>query len=346
MTRLDASDLATRLGREAEAVCRHYLDAGRRQGNYWQVGDARNAPGRSMFVRLKDTAKGPAGKWTDAQSGEHGDLLDVIRESCCLTDFADVVKEARTFLSLPRPEPATAPKKRPSTPAPSGSTEAARRLVSMSQPISGTLVETYLRTRGITALHGTGNLRFHPRCYYRPDDHGPTETWPAMIAAVTDLRGEITGAHRTWLAPDGSDKAPIDTPRKAMGDLLGHAVRFGIAGEVMAAGEGIETILSARQAIPHMAMAAALSAAHLAAILFPETLHRLYIVRDNDPAGDGARDSLVERANAAGIDAIVLSPVLEDFNEDLRHLGIDALRANLRVQLAPQDVARFWLQTA
>jgi hypothetical protein len=65
MTRLDASDLAQRLGREAEAVCRHYLDAGHRQGNYWQVGDARNTPGRSMFVRLRATAKGPPGKWTD-----------------------------------------------------------------------------------------------------------------------------------------------------------------------------------------------------------------------------------------------------------------------------------------
>ena len=62
------------------------------------------------------------------------------------------------------------------------------------------------------------------------------------------------------------------------------------------------------------------------------------------PAGDSARDSLVERANTAGIEAIVLSPVLEDFNEDLRRLGIDALRANLRVQLAPADVARFWLE--
>ena len=346
MTRLDASDLAIRLGREAEAVCRHYLNAGRREGNYWQVGDVRNTPGRSMFVRLKETAKGSAGKWTDAATGEHGDLLDVIRESCGLADFADVVEEARTFLSLLRPEPAPATKKRPGTPAPSGSAEAARRLVSMSQPISGTLVETYLRTRGITALHGTGNLRFHPRCYYRPDDHGPTETWPAMIAAVTDLRGTITGAHRTWLAPDGSDKAPIDTQRKAMGDLLGHAVRFGIAGEVMAAGEGIESVLSARQAIPHMAMAAALSAVHLAAILFPEALRRIYVVRDNDPAGDGARDNLVERANAAGIEAIVLSPVLEDFNEDLRRLGLDALLASLRVQLAPQDVARFMAQAA
>lgn len=347
----DASDLAARLGREAEAVCRRYLGAGRRQGNYWQVGDARNTAGRSMFVRLKETVKGPAGKWTDAATGEHGDLLDVIRESCGLIDFADVAEEARTFLSLPRPEPALATKTRSSAPAPSGSAEAARRLIAMSQPIRGTLVETYLRTRGITTLHGTGNLRFHPRCYYRPDDHGPLETRPAMIAAVTDLRGAITGAHRTWLAPDGPDlgrvgKAPIDTPRKAMGDLLGHAVRFGISGEVLAAGEGIETILSARQAVPHMAMAAALSAAHLAALLFPETLRRLYIIRDNDPAGISARDSLVERANAAGIEVIVLSPVLEDFNEDLRRLGLDALRANLRVQISPQDIARFWRDTA
>ncbi len=341
MTRLDASDLATRLGREAEAVCRHYLDAGHRQGNYWQVGDARNTPGRSMFVRLKETTKGPAGKWTDAATGEHGDLLDVIRESCGLIDFADVVDEARSFLRMPRPEPAPAPKKWPGKPVPSGSAEAARRLFAMSKPIGGTSVETYFRTRGITALHGTGNLRFNPRCYYRPEDHGPLETWPAMIAAVTDLSGTITGAHRTWLAPDGSDKAPVETQRKAMGDLLGHAVRFGIVGEVMAAGEGIESVLSVRQAIPDMAMAAALSAAHLAAILFPETLRRLYVVRDNDPAGDSAQDSLVERANVVGIEVIVLSPILEDFNEDLRHLGLDKLRANLRGQLAPQDVARF-----
>jgi hypothetical protein len=341
MARHDASNLAHRLGRQAEAVCRHYLSNGRRQGNYWQVGDVRNSAGRSMFVRLRDSPKGPAGKWTDAATGEHGDLLDVIREALGLIDFADVAEEARNFLSLPRPDPEPFPQKRHTTPAPSGSTEAARRLFTMSHPIAGTLVETYLRNRGITLLHGTGSLRFHPRCYYRPDEHSPTETWPAMIAAVTDLSGRITGAHRTWLAPDGSDKAPIDTQRKAMGDLLGHAVRFGTPGDVMAVGEGIETMLSLRQVLPGMAMAPALSAAHLAAILFPITLRRLYIVRDNDPAGDGARDSLIERANADGIEAIPLSPALGDFNEDLRTLGIGALRAGVRIQLAPQDVARF-----
>lgn len=333
--------LARRLADQAEVVCRHYLSAGRRQGYYWQVGDVRNTPGRSMFVRLKDSPKGQAGKWTDAASGEHGDLLDVIREVLGLTNFADVAEEARRFLSLPHLEPELTQTGRASTLAPSGTAEAARRLFAMAQPIGGTLVETYLRNRGITALHDTASLRFHPRCYYRPSEDEATEVWPAMIASVTDLSGHLTGAHRTWLALDGSGKAPIDTPRKAMGDLLGHGVRFGLADEVMAAGEGIETMLSLQQVLPGMAMVSALSAAHLAAILFPDVLRRLYIVHDNDPAGDSAKKILAGRADAVGIEALVITPVLGDCNEDLVTLGRGALVAAIREQLASQDVARF-----
>ena len=64
---LDAAELAHRLARDAEAVCRRYLSNGRRQGRYWLVGDVRNAPGRSLFVRLKghESGKGAAGKWTE-----------------------------------------------------------------------------------------------------------------------------------------------------------------------------------------------------------------------------------------------------------------------------------------
>ena len=337
-----AAELAHRLARDAEAVCRHYLSNGRREGCYWLVGDVRNTPGRSLFVRLNgpESGKGAAGKWTDAATGDHGDLLDVIRESCGLVDFHDVADDARHFLAMPRPEPEPDHGGRLSS-APSGSPESARRLFGMSQPILRTVVETYLRKRGITALHGTGSLRFHPRCYYRPDWQSPTETWPAMIAAVTDLAGQITGAHRTWLDRSGRDKAPIDTPRRAMGHLLGNAVRFDVAHDVMAAGEGIETMLSLRCVMPTMPMVAALSAAHLAAILFPATLRRLYIARDDDPAGDSAMASLIDRSTETGIEAITLSPRLGDFNEDLRTLGIDVLRAALRVQIAPEDVARF-----
>ena len=269
-------------------------------------------------------------------------MLDVIRESCDLLDFHDVADEARRFLSLPRSDPEPSPKTARIS-AQTGSPEAARRLFAMSQPIARTLVEAYLRNRCITALHEGGALRFHPHCYYRPDDDLPTETWPAMIARVTDLYGRITGAHRTWLDPSGCGKAPIDTPRRAMGELLGNGVRFGVANDVLAAGEGIETMLSLRYALPTLPMAAALSANHLAAMLLPLTLRRLYIARDADAAGDAAVTILTERAEAIGIEAIVLSPRLGDFNEDLRTFGIDELRATLRIQLAPRDVIRFML---
>jgi Toprim domain len=342
----DASELARRLAGAAEAVCRRYLSNGRRQGRYWLVGDARNTPGRSMYVRLRgpESGRGAAGKWTDGATLEYGDLLDVIRESCGFTDFRDVADEARRFLNLPPPE---RPSSQPSRPAaPSGSAEAARRLLAISRPIIGTLAETYLRNRGVAALHETGALRFHPRCYYRPDEDEPLETWPALIAAVTDLRGHITGAHRTWLYPGGFDpvrlgKAPIETPRRAMGELLGNAVRFGRPDDVLAAGEGIETMLSLRSVLPMMPIVAALSANHLAALLLPLALRRLYIARDADRAGDFAVAALSKRAEASGVEALALSPRLGDFNEDLRAFGVDELRAHLRIQLAPQDVICF-----
>jgi len=216
-----------------------------------------------------------------------------------LVDFRDVADEARRFLRLPRPELKSDSRSRLQV-APTGSPESARRLFGMSQPIAGTVVENYLRERGITNLRGIDSLRSHPRCYYRPEADSPTETWPAMIAAVTDLQGHITGAHRTWLDPSGRDKAPVDTPRRAMGHLLGHAVRFGPAVDVMAAGEGIETMLSLRCVMPSMPMVAALSAAHLAAILFPATLRRLYIVHDDDRAGDGAVAALFDGRSRPG----------------------------------------------
>lgn len=338
----DASELSRRLARDAEAVCRHYLSNGRQEGRYWTVGDARNTPGRSMYVRLRGPEAGPgaAGRWTDAATAEHGDLLDVIRESCGLTAFGDVAEEARRFLSLPREEPCATPDVDRS-PAPVGSPEAARRLIAMAKPIRGTPVETYLTGRGIGILHDAGTLRYHPRCYYRPGDGAPVQKRPAMIAMVTDLKGRITGAHRTWLAPDGSGKAAVATPRRAMGDLLGHAVRFGIARDVMVAGEGIETVLSLRLALPEMPMAAALSAAHLAALELPSTLLRLYIARDADAAGDRAVATLTERAAMAGIEALALSPQNADFNDDLQARGIDDLKAALRPQLAPEDVGRY-----
>ena len=345
--RSSATDLAHCLAREAEAVCRHYLSNGRRVGRYWIVGDVSNTPGQSMYVRLlgADSGAGAAGKWTDAATGEHGDLLDVIRETCGLLEFRDVADEARRFLSLPRSEPAPQPNSH-AAPVPPGSSEAARRLFAASQPIAGTLAATYLRHRGIDVLQEVDALRFHPRCYFLSGATSARESQPAMIAAVTDLDGTITGVQRTWLEQSGLNKAQIETPRRAMGNLLGNAVRFGPPGAVMVAGEGIETILSLRMVLPGMPMLAALSASHLSAVLFPDMLRRLYVAREPDAAGDNALAVLTAHAEAAGIETIPLSSRLGDFNDDLRAFGLDDIRAIVRPQLAPEDITRFLFPAA
>jgi hypothetical protein len=341
-----ATEIARRLADNAEAVCRRYLSKGRREGRYWLVGDAHNTPGRSLYVRLAASpdGRGVAGKWTDAENGEHGDLLDIIAKSCGHSSLRETLGEARHFLSLPTPalhDSASCP--RP-VKAPTGTPEAARRLWSASKAATGSVVQRYLAGRAITRLDGCEVLRFHPRCFYRASQDDVPDVrsaWPAMIAAVTDLTGAVTGVQRSWLDGSTAEKAPIAYPRRAMGQLLGSGVRFGQAGSIMVAGEGIETVLSLRQVMPDMPMIAGLSATHLAATTFPANLRRLYVARDDDPAGTTALDVLRERADPLGIEIVPLEPRLDDFNDDLRAFGITRLAAAVRVQLVPEDAQRF-----
>ena len=336
-----AADLARRLARNAEAVCRHYLSRGCRHGRYWVVGDISNNPGRSLYVRLHgpDCGPGAAGKWSDAASGEHGDLLDLIALNRDLPSLAGAMEEARSFLALPR---SSEPSRHPATDAaPSDSSEAARRLFRVGRPIPGTLAEAYLRARRITARLDWAALRFHPSVYYRENELSPLETWPALLAAVTDLDGRITGIQRTWLDPRCQMKAPLADPRRALGHLLGNGVHLGRATDILAAGEGLETMLALKSVLPMLPMIAGLSANHLAALEFAPSWRRLYIARDNDAAGLRAANRLHDRGTSIGVDVRDLVPVHADFNLDLCRLGTATMFEHLLPQLVPSDVMRF-----
>lgn len=331
------SEIVRRLAADPEAVCRHYLSNGRRNGNYWIVGDVANRPGRSLYVRLTgpSSGSGAAGKWTDAATGEHGDLLDLIAANLQIATLAETLEEARRFLDLPpvaRPAPEASARR--------GSAGAVRRLWAMGQPIAGTRAARYLASRGLGPLDVGDALRFHPSCLYWRENR-PTsklaERWPALLAKVTDPGGRLTGLHRTWLDPDTAKKAPIEPNRKSMGRLHGFGVRIGRPERVLAAGEGLETTLSLRLVLPRLPVVAALSATHLAALQLPERLHRLYIIVDADPAGWTASRKLAQHARAIGVEAFHLVPRLGDLNDDLRAYGPAELLAAIRPQLHPED---------
>ncbi len=314
-----ASTISAALAAQAEAVCRHFLPNGRREGRYWVVGDVHGARGKSLFIRLR--GPGRPGKWNDMATGEHGDLLDIIRHRSPGSTFRDALAVARAFLAIPPPTAGhgLAAEQKPG--------DTALRLWNLCQPIRGTHAEAYLQKRGIRNCP-YGSLRFHPALHYR--ERNNVRTLPALVAAATDSRGRITGVLRTYLDPERPAKARVPAPKKALGSIVGSTVYF--AGPrtdaCIVAGEGIETVLSILTAWPGSAGAATLSASGLAAF-DPPPGRRIAIARDRGPEGIAAAMRLAERCMKAGNTFRILPPVLGDFNDDLVAFGPEGIRRGL-----------------
>ncbi len=320
-----AAAIAAALAARAEEVCRRYLPQGRRLGRYWICGDLDGARGRSLFVRLSGSGK--PGGWTDAATGQHGDLLDLIRYRSGAPTLRAALDEARAFLALP-PVPDRDPgAARPTvSDAPYDGAQAARRLWRRCRAIDGSHAERYLHARGLSRCRFAA-LRYHPELRYR--EGSSVRRFPALVAAVTGDGGRIFGVQRTWLDPRARAKAGVATPRKALGRIHGLAVRFGAPSGLapLVVGEGIETVLSLVTAVPEITAAAALSAGSLGAFAPPPGLARLVIARDNDEDGALAAERLARRCARAGVAATVIVPAGNDFNDDLVDLGVAALRA-------------------
>ena len=323
-----AAAIAAALAARAEEVCRRYLPNGRRQGRYWICGNLDGARGRSLFVRLR--GPGTPGKFTDAATGEHGDLLDLIRHRVNAPTLRAALDEAQRFLALPPTSPDRSSEQADRDPggpdAPYDATEAARRLWRRCRPVDGSHAERYLHARGLARCRFAA-LRHHPELRYR--EGASVRRFPALVAAVTAGDGAITGVQRTWLDPRSPAKAGVANPRKALGRVYGLAVRFGVpaADAALVVGEGIETVLSLIAAVPEIRAAAALSAGSLGAFAPPPGIARLVIARDNDEDGALAAERLARRCARLGIAATVIVPAGNDFNDDLVDFGAAALRA-------------------
>ena len=318
---MNATAIAAALSERAEVVCRAYLPGGRRHGRYWIAGDVAGRRGRSLWVRL--AAPGQPGKWTDAATGEHGDLLDIIRRRH--PTMRQALDEARVFLALKPAQllPAAAAS------CGSGSYDAAqtaRRIWNLCCAIDGTHGEAYLRARGLAHCRFPC-LRFHSALRYR--DGPSVRHLPAVVAAVTDNDGRVTGIHRTWLDPRSPVKAYIPSPRKALGQIYGHAVRFGAPDTTLLIGEGIETVLSAIATIPAVNAAAALSAGSLAAFALPPGVRHVVIAQDSDSEGERAAVHLARRCAQAGVAATVVVSQAGDFNDDLLEDGPEAIATRI-----------------
>ena len=325
-------EIADRLGARAEEFCREWLPQGTKSGNYWHCGDYDGGPGRSLAVHLSGPKRG---KWTDyAESGREafGDLIDII-ELQGHVDKGEAVRRAKHWLGLPEREAVREQLRSPSTggtsSAGSASSDSARKLWDRGQPIEGTLAERYLADRGIAEFGPA--LRFHPTCFYRSGTDEEPRKLPALLCAITDLDGTVVGVNRIYLSEEGG-RADVPDPKKVLGRLYGCAVRFGVPGDVLIVGEGVETMLSIKTALPHIPVDCALTAQHLSMYVPPTQVRSLWIARDAGRPGENAAHELERRMKAERPNLRVrqLKPRRDDFNTRLRQMRARRLARRLR----------------
>jgi putative DNA primase/helicase len=179
-------------------------------------------------------------------------------------------------------------------------------------PPGGTLIESYLGSRGLR-LPATPTVRFHP-CLKHPSGN----CWPAMIALVTSGADDGPLAiHRTFLARNGAGKAPVDPQKLMLGPCRGGAVRLAEPGDVLMIGEGIETCLAAMQETGHPAWAA-LSTSGLRALDLPKAVCDVIVLADgDDPVEAAARDCALRWKRDGRRVRIARPPKGMDFNDML-----------------------------
>lgn len=189
--------------------------------------------------------------------------------------------------------------------------EPALRIWRSAKTCTGTIVGNYLNARGI-GLAIPPALRFHPQL-----KHQSGGFWPAMVAAVCGVDGEVGAIQRTFLSPQGGGKAPVEPQRMMLGSCRGRAVQLARPDDFLMVGEGIETCLAAMQATGHPAWAA-LSASGLRSLNLPDRVRKVVILADGDSTGEAAAKAAAARWAGEHRSARIARPIPGfDFNDML-----------------------------
>mgnify|MGYP003624384727 CR=1 FL=1 len=290
------------------------------------------------------TMTGPdAGRWNDYAVGSvpgkgYGDVLDLIALALDC-DLSQAVREARSYLGLQSDSPQDierrkeAARKAAARRAQAEADDRKRKNARAKQAqaiwlggqerIKDTPVEFYLRDQRCIDLRTLGRqprvLRYVPECFYYHEDPQTGEvfegTYPAMVAIITNHRGDNVAVHRTYLARDADgrwNKAPVPAAKKVLGEYHGAAIhiwkgiglRGGKPGSLRVApqgthlfmAEGIEDALSIVMLKPEARVLAAISLGNLGFVQLPPAVTDLTLVADLDD-NDTAREQL-ERAVA------------------------------------------------
>lgn len=190
--------------------------------------------------------------------------------------------------------------------------EAIRAVWCDTQPVQeGDLVHRYLESRGLSERIYPKALRFAPQL--RDGEGGVRPCMVALVGRHGEARFDTM--HRTFLKPDGSGKAEMESPRKLMPGAVPDGACVMLSewagpGPIGIA-EGIETAMAA-SALFDMPVWAAISAQMLTKWLPPAGAEEVAIFADNDRkfAGQAAGYALAYKLACKGLPVTVHVPPL------------------------------------
>jgi putative DNA primase/helicase len=247
------------------------------------LGDARRE-GRAWRCRcpLHD------GRSLGVRDGEAGRVLVTCWGGC---DRLDVLAELRQhgLLDGPSRYQIPAPRRDDMRRNDAARTACALPIWRDARPITGTIAETYLTSRGIKLDQWPAALRFHPQCPRPRDETKLVSPLPALVTLVEHVDRGPVAIQCIYLRSNGSDKAPVEPDKAFFGRVKGGAVRLGAPRENQwfLVGEGIETTLSAAALYGVSPAWAALSAKGIENLVLPSEARMVLICADHDRNGVG-----------------------------------------------------------
>jgi hypothetical protein len=187
-------------------------------------------------------------------------------------------------------------------------TARALRIWKEAQDPRGTIVETYLKRRGVELpADAFGEaVRFHPRTPFAGS------FVPAMVCLVRNaVTNEPQAVHRTALTADGQKTEVNGNDRLSLGPIGGGAIKITPDEHVtncLGVGEGFESTLSLRQ-LPEFGPSPVwclLTANNLEILPVLAGVESLHIAVDHDKAGEKASNILAERWHGAGMEVFLI----------------------------------------
>ena len=165
------------------------------------------------------------------------------------------------------------------------------------------------------------SLRYSKSVYYK--DEEITGNFPALLAKITNLKGEFTGLQRIYLNDEMTSKRDLAQNKKIIGNLGNGFVNLVDSEEAdtVVIGEGIETVLSLYLILERdetIDVSRTAVYANLSATNIPELSERfktIFVARDNDEAGEKYTSNIKAKYKDREVIVPELPEEYNDFND-------------------------------